>query len=320
MATVNYGFHFDGVSMHWKLADDASHDYATGDAFTFGLWFNRDYDDDSAFTRSYLWSRENQHECYIHNNEIVYYINLATTAVTWNTGVKVGQRERTHLLVITGEEAAGTTTLNLYLDGKLKATKVCAANAMPADVATELFFMIDYGTTAGYYFKGSMTGWFQSNDTAITAANVLTIWNDGVYDIDTTEAIAGLDDSIGMEENTGTTYDNALNAGIDGAGQNTPVWVTYLDCGRAAHAGALHLRTVGQCTHEGLVIKRIMWEGEDIADGDELELTNWHDKIIFHAWSRTADTGDDVDFVPPLLTQGVKTTILGHGTVHLYLE
>ena len=317
MATANYAIHLDGVNEHWTISDDASFDYATGNNFTFGIWFWRDHDDNSTSTRSYLWSRENQHAMYIESGELVYYFNGAGGAVTWKTGVRV-EKEKVHFLCLTGAESTNTT-LNLYLNGKLEATKL-VTGGMPADTDTNLYFGIDYDTTAGYYLKGSMTGWFQSKDTAITAANVTTAWNSGVYDIDTTEAIVGLDDSIGFEENTGTTYDNALNAGIDGGGQNTPVWVAYLDLGQKAYDKQLHLTGVGECLSRPVVVSGLYWRGDAIADGDELKITDKNDKVVFNYIATTADTGFNVEFFHLVFANGIEVATLGNGQVDLRLK
>jgi len=190
---------------------------------------------------------------------------------------------------------------------------------MPADAATELFFCIDYGTTPGYYFKGKMTGWFQSNDTALSAAKVSIAWNSGVYDIDTTEAIGGLVDSIGFTENSTTTYDNALNAGLDGAGTGTPLWVVTLDLGRSTHDKGLEFWAVGENTAQSLLVDKIVWEGEDIDDGNELSIVNITDDIVFHAWAVAADTGDAKSWSPPNPVHGLKVKTMTNGVCRVYL-
>lgn len=313
MATTNYAIRLDGVNQHWTINDNASFDYATGNAFTFGLWFWADYDYKSfSPDKAYLWSRENQHEMYIDNGELIYYFNGAGGAITWRTGVNIAP-QRVHFLCITGSESTDTT-LYLYLDGELKATKE-VTGGMPSDTNTNLYFGIDYGTTANQYFKGTMTGFFQSKDTAVSASDVSTMWNSGVYDIDTTKAITGLDDSIGMEENTGTTYDNALNAGVDGAGQNTPLWENYLDLGFKTYDKMIELKNVGACLDMWLSVARVIWEGEDIADGDELKLVDSNGKVVLHEWSKTSDVGLDKGFETSLWWNGIEVSTLGHGKV-----
>lgn len=315
MGTANYVIHLDGVNQHWTIADDASLDYATSNAFTFGLWFWLD-SDYTKTGRTYLWSRQNQHEMYIESGELIYYFNGAGGAVTWRTGIKVVP-QHVYFLCLTGTESTDTT-LKLYVDGELKETEE-VTGGMPNDTNTSLYFGIDYGTTSGQYFKGNMTGFFQSNDTAVALSDVVTMWNSGVYDIDTTEGITGLDDSIGFEEDTGTAYDNALNEGLDGAGQNTPVWVDYMDLGMKAHDRILVLGSIVEQWDGRLCIKSIEWKGEDIADGDELVLTNYAGKTVFHTWAKADDTGESKDFDPVEVWNGVKMPTCGHGLVFLYL-
>ena len=314
MATANYAIHLDGVNMHYSIADDVSHDYATGNAFTFGMWLKRDADDDSARTRSYLFSREGQHEAYIENDELIYYINLKTVAVTWRTGIQLA-KDHTHLVVFTGAEVSGASTLKIYIDGLLKGTLANASNAMPDDVAKSLFVGSDFGTTAGYYLKGTLSGWFQSNTTAIPASAVTTAWNNGTYDIDTTEAVTGLVDSIGMEENTGTSYDNALNAGLDGAGQNTPVWFDVINP-MDGNSYRKNFTGVGQNTRQKVIVNKFRLDGEDIADASEVKVTDWAGNVVWNEFVVTADTGIEKRlFGRQQCIEGLKVVTLGAGTL-----
>jgi hypothetical protein len=220
-------------------------------------------------------------------------------------------------LCLTGSEDTDTT-LKLYINGELKATKV-VIGGMPADTDTSFYVGVDYGTTTGYYLKGTITGWFQSKDTAISAANVLTAWHSGVYDIDTTEAITGLDDSIGFEENTATTYDNALHAGVDGAGQGTPIWLKYIDLGQKAYDNQLHLTGVGECIGRTLVIQGFEWRGDGISDGNEVKLTDKNGKVIFDYIATADDTGIQLYLSQLIATQGLIVATLGAGEVDVRL-
>ena len=317
MATANYAIHLDGVSKHWTISDHANLDYATGNAFTFGLWFRPDYDCFTQTKKIYLWSRQTHTEAFIEGGKLFYHFDGHTTDVTWDTGIRIIP-EKTYFLCITGSESTNTT-LTAYIDGASVATTT-VVGGMPDDTDKALYFGVDYGTTSGQFFKGTMTGFFQSNTHAITAANVLTAFNDGVYDIDTTEAITNLVDSIGMEENSGDTYDNALSAGVDGAGVNTTVWTPYLDLGQKVYAKQLYLSAVGECYGKPLIVQRIIWEGEAIEDGDEVKLTDTNDLVVYHEYAQADDTGKNQQNIPPEIWNGLKVVALGHGNVRIQLK
>jgi hypothetical protein len=321
--TVNYAIHLNGTTQYFTVADDVSHDYATGDAFTFGLCFRLDSDFITDQTKDpYLWSRENQHSMRLESGKLVYYFNGAGGAQTWRTGVRLTP-EKYHCVILTGSEDTDTT-LVLYVDGAVAAT-IELTGGMPSDTDTALYVGVDYDTTTGQFLKGNICGWFQSADTAISAADALTAWNGGVYDADTIEAITGLDDAISFEENSGTTYDNAINDGLDGAGQGTPTWVNTVDP-LAKHdyngSGGISydFTGVGQNTAKLLKIKQIDWKGEAIADGDELDITDWDGNRVFHTWAKADDTGEIKEFIPARIVKGLKTVTMDHGYVHVYID
>ena len=316
MSTVNYAIHLNGTSQYANRAHHANFDYATGNAFTMGLVFRPDYGYETLAAQQYLWHRYGQHSCYIESGEIIYYINGATAAVTWRTGVRVNA-QHTHFLVITGAESTDTT-LKLYLDGTLRAT-YAMTGGLPADTNTVFYVGCHYtGSTASLFFKGNICSWFQSNTTAITAANVLTQYHGGVYDIDVTEAITGLVDSVGFEEAmTGTTYDNALSAGIDLAGQGTPIWVNTVNpMGRTDYNGFnsqfpnFTSYGAGQSFYGTLVIQSIQLVGPT----GTASLTDWNGGVFY-----TETAAGIKYFSPPKIVQGIKVPAgLTAGT--LYLE
>lgn len=323
MATLNYAIHLNGSNEHWTLADDAELDYAGGDAFTFGLWLKPDWDylTVGAALDKYIFSRNGTHALYADQSregKLNYYFESADGAVTWETSLLL-LPDRANFIMLTGAESGGDTTLCLYHQGVLHDTTVLSSHAMPADTNTALYVGVDYGTTTNKYFKGSMTGWFHDNDAALTAANALTLWNNGAYDIDTTEALS-MDSSIGFEENTGATFDNALHALWDGAGQNTPTWVNRLDPTSAAaeqnQAQTINLdfTGVGQNTHKTLIVDNIKWHGDSIADADQLELTEWDGSRVIRHFAEADDVGLNRRLYGQIV-RGLKVKTMDHGVI-----
>jgi hypothetical protein len=71
-----------------------------------------------------------------------------------------------------------------------------------------------------------------------------------------------------------------------------------------------------------LRITKIKWIGDDIADGDVLQITNTATGVLFHHIATADDTGCSEDFSPPLMASGiiVGTMTTNHGTVYVYHE
>lgn len=323
MATANYAIHLNGTTQYFTIADNASFDYATGNAFTFGLVFRLDSDYETQTKPQYLWSRQNQHAMYIDHGELVYYFNGAGGPQTWRTGEYVVP-ERTYHLTLTGAESTNTTVV-LYLDGEAKAT-TALTGGMPNDTNTALYVGVDYGhVTAGQFMKGNICGFYQSNTTAISAANALIAYNSGVYDIDTVHAIVGLVDGIGFVENTGTTYDNALNAGVDGAGQGTPTWLRTVnplqktDYNGNSFGRILEMTGVGQRISIPLCIRKIKFLDATAAD-QAVELKDVAGNLVYRDESNADDYINETDFYNGLIVNGLETTTCGGGRVLVYIS
>ena len=307
-ATEDYAIHLNGTSQYWQINDHANLDYAVSDAFTIGIWIRRDWDDHLPGTtyeghNSYIFARNGFQSLHIDTNkQLVYWLNCASGAFTWETGVAISTRDERYFIAITGVETDEVTTLILYINGVAMATTTCGT--MPDDTNQVLIFGMHNGGAAGTHFKGSMTGFMQSNSDALTAANILSIWNDGVYDIDTTEAILGVgNDSIGFEEYEGIDYDNALTAGVDGIGTGTPDWNHELDpfWWDSEGKGGRLLKMGGASHNTGhwVKIRKIMWIStalHPIVDGDILRLTDKHGRQFVHEIANLADTGTVVEY------------------------
>jgi hypothetical protein len=317
MATAGYAIKLNGTTQYMTVADSAHHDYATGNAFTFGVRFWLDYDYDSSRTKHYIFHRANQHSAWIENGHIWYYHNGVTAAVTYDTGIKVVP-EHLYQLVITGSESTNTT-LKFYIDGSLEHTETMTGE-LAADTNTILYVGAYYSGSASLFLNGTLCEWFQSNTTAFSAANVVTAYNAGIPDIDTIEAISGVIDNIGFEENTGTTYAGGIAGTVSGAGVGTPVWATYGDLGLSLHQNCIHLSAVGEMYNKQLFVSGLTWEGDAIADGDTLELTDINDNSVYYYIAKTDDTGPNDIFSCPRFWHGLKVKTLGHGSVHVYLK
>ncbi len=337
MATQNYAIHMNGVDLeHWTLADNAALDYATGNNFTVGMWIRLDWDAYTYYDKTtkglpvYLWSRQNQQEMILRKDGNTLRDNTARlvytqNSVEWDTGIRL-QTDRTYFLVITGVESGAVGTWKVYINGELEATKTDAP-AMAADTTTALFVGIDYGTTAGQYFKGNMTSFIHDNDEVLTAANVITDWNDGVQDMDLMVATGSLDTCIPFDENTGTTYDNDNQATYDGAGQNTPTWVNKLDpmdakceMGTGKPQGFNYDFTgVAQNTGKTLLLQRVEWHDDAITKGDILLLRERNGALIIRHVAEKDDTGTEHEFNGRLV-KGLQVETLSAGTLNIAIR
>jgi hypothetical protein len=208
----------------------------------------------------------------------------------------------------------------VYLDGLLVGTTTLTGG-MPDDTDTILYVGTYHsGVSASLFLNGTLCEWFQSNTTAFSAANVVTAWNSGVADIDTLEAITGLIDNIGFEENTGTSYAGGKAGSVSGAGVGTPLWATTPNLGMKTMAKGFVLTTVGEAYGLPVMLRSIEWLGDAIADGDDVELVDVHGKTLFAQDAKADDTGFVKEFDQGEIWNGFSVKTLGHGTLRLYVR
>ena len=232
MALTTSAIHLDGVNEHVTFVDNAGWD-PVGAKFTLGIWFRRDWDDHAPGTtyegfHSHLISSESRWGLWFTpDDEIAFWSGAAAALQIWYTGIHCS-RDARHLIVISFEThiALAVPYVRLYLDGVLVATK--AITTIMAAAATAVYLGVNYGTDTGLYFKGSITGFFSANNTTIPAAEVLTIWNDGVYDSIIGVAMTTATHRVAFTEYTGVAYAATVGAPA-GVGVNTPEWNRFLD-------------------------------------------------------------------------------------------
>ena len=320
MATQNYAIKLNGTSQYYTIPDHAGLDFATANYFSIGMWFRPDWDAlqlDTLGLSPRLWSRENQLELYltkkIQDNikggsaELTFYLESALVPFTWHTGVRI-HTDRSYFIVITGTETTSVTTLKLYLNGDLVATKTDGSD-MPADAATAFYVGVDYGTTTGQYFKGNLSSFILDNSAGavLTAAQISTLWNDGVQDMDIMVALT-LDVEIPFNTFTAVTYDNDGSAGAaaDGTGVGTPEWMMKLDpmnakcemgTGKPQSGKTYEFTGVGQNTGKTLFLDRIVFvESGAGTVSDEIKIEDRNGALIMHHYTEAADYGYDRDF------------------------
>ncbi len=320
MATQNYAIKCNGTSQYYTIPDGAGLDFATANYFSIGMWLRPDWDVytlDTLSLNPYLWSRNNQLELYLKKNEgeqrpgksgnLYFYMKSALVPFTWDTGYKI-LPDMTYFIVITGTETTSVTTLKLYVNGDLVATKTDGSD-MPADTNTAFYVGADYGTTTGQFFKGNLSSFFLDNSAGavLTAAQIKTLWNDGVQDMDVMIALT-LDIEIPFDDFTAVTYDNDGSAGAagDGTGVGTPEWMMKLDpmnakcemgTGKPQSGKTYEFTGVGQNTGKTLFLDRIVFvESGAGTVSDELKIEDRNGALILHHYTEAADYGYDRDF------------------------
>ena len=326
---VGAAVHLDGVDEHVMIGDNASFDFAA--KFTIGMWFRRDWDDHLKGTtyegfNTVLWMREDcQGMLIAPNDELLYWFGNSVDGLSiFYTGIYI-PRDARQFLVVTGSYHLATTTMTLiiYLNGVAVWTNT--HTGIPSATDKNIYLGSSYGTDAGLFLKGSITGFIQSNTTTATAADILTAWNDGVYDTTVNDDITGLVDSIGFTEYTGVAYDNSLNAGVDGAGVNTPEWNRFLDpCWTPTNKGGRVWEFGGantMVTGKSIRIRKISWVGDDLEATNVLRIADRDGRQFVHEIITIADTGVVVEYRNGFQSKGLEILeqTTGNGTVYVHM-
>ena len=69
---------------------------------------------------------------------------------------------------------------------------------------------------------------------------------------------------------------------------------------------------------DNLIITKVRWVGDAIADGNSLVLTNTATGVIFEHVATADDTGCDIDFCGLYATGVIATFTSSNGTVYIY--
>ena len=80
----------------------------------------------------------------------------------------------------------------------------------------------------------------------------------------------------------------------------------------------LHFTAEDDAVTELYYVTHVKWFGEDIADGDELQLTDTAGNVLFDHFSTAADLGYDGDISFPARGIIAATMTSDHGTVTIY--
>lgn len=296
---------FDGTGDYITVADNADFDVDT--YISVGCWVSRDYDDLN--DNSYLMHRASTFSLQIDDdNKVLWSIHAATPMVHKSIGTIPA--EAVTLIVATAEESGTSLITKIYINGTLDSTETFLASAMPAAAATAMYFGCD-ATPGGNPFKGTMSSFFMTSD-AITAAEVLDLYtrSDG-------QATSALDNLVVDIDTEG----DLANAGSAGNGTATnAVARTYMNLWQSMskNGGTIVIpeAETGYLTQKPIAVKSIHWEGENIADGDDLQLKDYAGGSKFHHHALAADEGGTWAFGDKFWS-GLYIYLLDHGKLEI---
>lgn len=311
MASPTQSYILDGVGDYITLADNAGFDVST--YVSIGMWIVRDYDDLNSVSE--LLYRQASYDVKIEaENQIRFTISGA--GVLDSKG-KI-PADKPVFVVCTAEESGTSLVMKIYLGGILDNSVTIPTAAMPAANANAL--SIGGGAAGANPLKGTISSIFLTSD-AITAAEVKTIFTSSAGQA------TGVLDNLVIDIDTEGDLVNAGSAG-NGTAQGNAAARTYMHLFQALKDGSIIIpeAETGYVVGKPVVVKGILWDGENIADGDQLTLKdrsgtntliNYYAKEIITA---AGDVGVWKEFPQPLVWgKGFKVSTLSHGTVQIWV-
>lgn len=307
MASPTQCYLLDGTGDYISLADDAGFDVDT--YVSIGMWIYRDYDD--LGTVSTLLHRASSYTVDIDTDNRVRF--TISGAGTIKSKGKVPAESET-FIVCTAAESGTSLLMKIYLGGLLDTSETILTAAFPAANANALYIG---GAAAGADpLKGTISSILMTSD-ALTAAEINSIWSSTTGQI-TDLATA---DNVVIDIDTEGDLANAGTAG-NGTAEGDAVARTYMSLWQSAvkNGGVITIpeAETKYLTRKKVVVKAIRWEGENIADGDDLQLKDYDGGSKLHYHALAADEGGYWAFDEPIW-HGLYIYLLDHGKLEIEL-
>ena len=304
MAAPTQCYLFDGTGDLITLIDDAAWDVTS--AVSVGCWVMRDYDD--LDTHSHLMHRATTLSLEIDDDNRVLWSIYAATPLVTKSFLTIPAEKPVFIAAVAYESGTSLVT-QIWIDGKLDKTETFLAAALPAAAATVFYMGCDATPTAN--FKGTMSSWFMTSD-QVTAAEIAAIY------AATPGQATGLVDNLLIDIDCEGDLVNA-GTGPNGTATNA-VLRTYMNIwqsmGKNYGTVVIPEAETGYSTHKPVKLKWIHWEGENIADGDDLQLGDYSGASKFHHHAVAADEGGTWAFDDEVW-RGFQVLLLDHGKLEI---
>ena len=303
MAAPQNCYILDGVGDYISLADHGDFDVDT--YVSIGMWIYRDYDD--LKTVSTLLHRASSYTVSINSENRVVFTVSGAGSIQSNGKIPA---EKEVFVVCTAAESGTSLIMKIYLGGLLDNSETILLATMPAANANAL--TIGSGVAGATPLKGTISSIFLTSD-AITAAEVGAIWSS------TAGQATGVVDNLIIDIDCEGDLANAGTAG-NGTAQGNAALRTYMSLWQSAvkNGGTIVVPEMetGYLTHKKVVMKSIRWEGESIADGDDLQLKTYDGGVPLHYHALAADEGGYWAF-DEAIWNGLYISLLDHGKLEI---
>ena len=298
----------DGDSDYISLVDNAAFDEDT--ACAMGLWIC--IDDDATAADAYLLDRTASYSLYLDEScRPVFLINSTTTIAP----IKL-KKDKPYLVMANVYESGDDLVVEIFVNENLVKTQTHYATTMPAANANAFYIGADGG--AASFFKGKVSSIFMTSD-RVYGEELRTMFRS------TTGQATDTLDNLVIDIDCEGDVVNAGSAG-NGTAQGTAVNVTYLHVfqslgtdGRTilVPAGDPYYRTARK-----LCPSRVTWTGDDIADGDTLDIKDSNGNLKLRYHSILDHQGGTWYFDDMTIWDGldVETTSKGSGEVQIQLR
>lgn len=307
MAAPKLSIHLDGVNDHVTVIDHANLDVATN--LAIGAWICRDMDVPT--TLEYILDRNACYSLYLDTaGRVSFYVSNIGTITSKR---KIKLEKPTFIAGVTFPNvAADGMTLQIWIDDVLDSELDVYGGDVPAASANGLYIGTDNTTT--YYFHGSIAQFFLTGSKIYPAAIQAIVASDsgetGTY-LETLGAVVVAHYPFNGDSNQG------VGDAANGVDVNAPTHKAYMHLLQSMNpvAGAPPSRVMylpndetGYRMSQKVSPTRLTWTGDEIADGNELLITDRNGNEVFSYISVLDDQGGTWYFGPDEIWNGIILT------------